>query len=83
MCEEYMVSCSYRPSGYNYDDRGDYEEDERMDEVLKDKIETLREIVWLEDIPSPCCPEYVEHHESIAKILKYIDTELLKGGKEG
>lgn len=48
-----------------------------MDETLRGKIEALREIVWLEDIPSPCCPEYAEHHESIKKILKYIDTELL------
>lgn len=26
---------------------------------------------------SPTVPEYVEHHESIQKILKFIDTELL------
>lgn len=44
---------------------------------LKEKIEDLRYLVWLEDIPSPKCPEYIEHHESIQKILKFIDEELL------
>jgi hypothetical protein len=58
-------------------------EDEGMNETLREKIEILREMVWLEDIPSPCCPEYVEHHESITKILKYIDTELLKRRMKG
>jgi hypothetical protein len=48
-----------------------------MDEELRKKLIALREIVWLEDIGSPTCPEYIEHHESIQKILKYIDEELL------
>jgi len=46
---------------------------------MLEKILALRELVWMEDIPSPTVPEYVEHHESIQKILKYIDNELLKG----
>lgn len=41
-------------------------------------IQQLREFVWFEDIPSPTVPEYVEHHESITKILEYIDKVLLK-----
>ena len=45
--------------------------------MSREKIELLRELVWGEDIPSPACPEYREHHESIQKILKFIDTELL------
>lgn len=49
-----------------------------MPDEIRAKIEQLRELVWMEDIPSPCCPEYVEHHESIQKILKFIDAELLK-----
>lgn len=42
------------------------------------KVKELRELVWGEDIPSPCCPEYREHHESIQKILKFIDDQVLK-----
>ena len=48
-----------------------------MDDATRRKIERLREIVWGEDIPSPTIPEYREHHESITKILKFIDQELL------
>ena len=33
----------------------------------------LREKVWMEDIESSRVPEYIEHHESIQRILKYID----------
>ena len=49
-----------------------------MDKTLREKLEQLRELVWLEDIPSPTVPEYVEHHRSIQKILKFIDTEILE-----
>ena len=49
-----------------------------MTETLKNKIEELRDLVWGEDIPSPTVPEYREHHESIQKILKFIDSEILK-----
>jgi hypothetical protein len=49
-----------------------------MDEQLRNKIIALRELVWGEDIPSPTCPEYVEHHACIQKILKFIDTQLLE-----
>ena len=52
-----------------------------MDEATRDKIIKLRNLVWLEDIPSPTVPEYVEHHASITKILNYIDKEFL--GEEG
>ena len=41
------------------------------------KIFELRDLVWGEDIPSSTCPEYIEHHRSIQKILKFIDEELL------
>jgi phosphomevalonate kinase len=51
-----------------------------MDNKIKEKILELKELVWLEDIPSPTVPEYVEHHQSIKKILKFIDEEIL--GKE-
>ena len=41
------------------------------------KIFELRDLVWGMDISSPTCPEYVEHHRDIQKILKFIDEELL------
>ena len=52
-----------------------------MDNILKDKILDLRDLVWGEDIPSPTCPEYIEHHESIQKILNFINNELLREEK--
>ena len=48
-----------------------------MDEETKTKIIKLRNIVWLEDVPHPTVPEYIEHHDSITKILNYIDKKLL------
>lgn len=48
-----------------------------MDECMRGKIEQLRELVWMKDIPHPSVPEYVEHHESIQEILRFIDEELL------
>ena len=48
-----------------------------MDAITKNKIDQLMELVWGEDIPSPTCPEYKEHHESIQKIIRFIDAELL------
>jgi len=51
-----------------------------MNEKLRAKIEELRELVWLNDIPHPTIPEYKEHHESIQKILNFIDNELLGRG---
>ena len=41
-------------------------------------LEKLRDVVWNEDIPHPTTVEYKEHHESIKKILKFIDEELAK-----
>jgi hypothetical protein len=45
-----------------------------MDDKMRKKLLELRELVWGEDIPSPVCPEYIEHHESIQKILKTYET---------
>lgn len=47
-------------------------------DIAREKMLKLRETVWFEDIESPTIPEYREHHESIQRILKYIDEELLK-----
>ena len=50
-----------------------------MDEKsMYDRLVELRELVRMEDIPSPTVPEYIEHHESIQKILKLIDERLAK-----
>jgi hypothetical protein len=43
---------------------------------LKQNISKLRQLVYMEDIPSSNCPEYQEHHQSILRILKFIDNEL-------
>jgi len=48
-----------------------------MTKELRGKIEDLRHLVWGEDIQHPTVPEYIEHHISIQKILKYIDEEIL------
>jgi hypothetical protein len=37
------------------------------------KLEELRELVYGEDISGPTVPEYIEHHESIQKILTALD----------
>lgn len=37
------------------------------------ELRKLWVLVWGEDIPSPTCPEYEEHHKSIQLILKAID----------
>ena len=50
---------------------------------LRYKIEILRQIVCEEDMPYPMVPEgYIEQHESIKKILEYIDTELMEEEEE-
>jgi len=49
-----------------------------MDEKTKQTIIKLRELVDDQDIPSPTCPEYIEHHISIKKILKFIDENFLE-----
>ena len=52
-----------------------------MDKALRAKIVELRGLVWGEDIASPTCPEYIEHHDSIQKIMHFIDNELLSEEK--
>jgi len=38
-------------------------------------LDRMREEVWLNDIPSPTVPEYIEHHDAIQLILLVIDKE--------
>lgn len=52
-------------------------EDSTPNEALRD----LRDLVWGLDVPHPTCPEYVELHEGIQKILGAID-KLLNGGTD-
>ena len=57
----------------------EHEKARRVIEVL----EQIRDFVWDEDIPHPTVPEYVEHHESIQGILKFIDKLLKEMEGEG
>ena len=45
-------------------------------------LRSIREEVWGYDIESPTCPEYREHHESIQKILKFIDKEIVNATED-
>jgi len=67
---------------YRLPDKAEHEKRrEDMLQYIKEmhrNIEQLRELVWGYDIPSPTIPEYREHHESIQKILAFIDNKLLK-----
>lgn len=49
-----------------------------MDNVAKEAIKEIREMCWGFDIPSPCCPEYREHHEQMQALLKLCDKWLKK-----
>jgi hypothetical protein len=40
---------------------------------LLDKLENLKHLVWLQDIEHPTCPEYIELHEKMQKIMGAID----------
>lgn len=42
-------------------------------EVVLDLLEAIRFQLWLCDIPSPTVPEYIEHHEDITKLIKFVD----------
>ncbi len=56
------------------------EYNQALDEIkrMEDSIKQLREIVWLADIPHPTIPEYVELHEKMQRIMRFIDTEILR-----
>lgn len=49
-----------------------------MNNVAKEAIKEIREMCWGYDIPSPCCPEYREHHEQMQKIIGLCDSWLKK-----
>ena len=40
---------------------------------LKAVLEEVREIAWGRDVPHSTVPEYVELHEGMQEIMKYID----------
>jgi len=48
-----------------------------MDKEIKNMLGHLRETIDGVDIPSPTCPEYIEHHRAIKIILSELD-EILK-----
>ena len=47
-----------------------------MTEKDKRDLRELKEIVWGADVPSPTCPEYIELHEAMVKITKFINNML-------
>ena len=48
--------------------------DNYMDtEVMLDLLGAIRYELWKVDIPSPTVPEYIEHHEQITKLIKFVD----------
>ncbi|MEG1636092.1 MAG: hypothetical protein RR324_01135 [Cellulosilyticaceae bacterium] len=47
-----------------------------MSSDTKTQLEHLRDIIWGEDIASPTCPEYIEHHHSIQIIMAALDEIL-------
>lgn len=36
----------------------------------------IRNYVWDRDIPSPTCPEYIEHHNNCEEILNFISEKM-------
>ena len=46
-------------------------------EIIAD-LGDIRVKLWDYDIPSPCCPEYVEHHNQIIELMKLVDEKMEK-----
>lgn len=46
-------------------------------EILGD-LGDIRCALWDCDIPSPSCPEYVEHHRDITKLIALVDEKMAK-----
>ena len=44
------------------------------DVEMREKLEVLRDFIWMRDIPHPTIPEYREWHENIQTILKKVDA---------
>ena len=36
----------------------------------------IRGVVWDRDIPSPTCPEYIEHHNDCIEIMNFISEKM-------
>ena len=47
------------------------------EEIIKD-FDDIMEALWDIDIPSPTVPEYVEHHEQIQDMMKYVGKKIEK-----
>lgn len=43
---------------------------------MVDILTEIREAVWDRDIPSPTCPEYIEHHNDCLEIINLIDSKI-------
>lgn len=45
--------------------------DKLIDEIVTD-LESIWDKLWEIDIPSPTVPEYIEHHEQVQSVMKYV-----------
>ncbi len=48
-----------------------------MDDLISrqaaiDALDEIQHALWGIDIPSPTVPEYIEHHESVKKVMKVV-----------
>lgn len=50
---------------------------------FRESLESLREMIWSKDIPSPTTPEYREWHENCQKFMRHIDAALESTKGEG
>jgi len=47
-----------------------------MDNILEKLVE-LDEYLWGRDVPSPCCPEYVELHDIVSTARAKLESIIL------
>lgn len=46
--------------------------------IALDALRDIREVLWGIDIPHPTCPEYIEHHKQIQRVMKLVDTHIAR-----
>ena len=54
-------------------------EDVKMNkkEVIND-LDDILNVLWDIDIPSPTVPEYIEHHDQVQSVMKYVGKKIDK-----
>ena len=43
-----------------------------MENLILEILGEIHGFVWDRDIPSPTCPEYIEHHRDCVEIMEFI-----------